>query len=163
MKILIKEKKIAANIGILAPWLAKEQLKVSGYKVGILEVTLPNEDVTIADFQAIEAVAAGYEDYPIWVEIENQYANNNLPAGLSFATYDDVDDNGNPITVTRKVLDMEVRAVGSSNTIYYLDGITSNITKGDLDIMVGNAVTTVLSLSEMLAKVNDEEGEYFVG
>ena len=162
MKLRIKESKIAANIDILAPWLAKAQLGVDGYEIDKLELTIPTEDVTIADFQSFEDVAAGHEDYSIYIEIPNQHANNNVPASLSFSTYTEIDENDNEVTIQRKISDLTVSRAGPTNTIYYLQGITSKITKSDLDIMVANAVTTVLSASERSTKINDPDGEYYV-
>lgn len=160
MKLLVKESRIAIFRDDLEPWLTKALLKVSGYKIDKLELTIPTEDVLVADFQSFVDIAAGYEDYPIWIEIENQYANNNIPVALSFATYQDEDDN----TVNRKISDMSIGATtrDTLKSIYYLNGITSKITKSDLDILVSHPLTTVLSLSEYLSKRDDINGEYYI-
>ena len=160
MILKVRKNQIVPHGSILDPYIQKALLKVSGYKIKKLELEIPNTDVTIADFQAFVDIAAGYSGFPIWFEIENQYANNNIPTGLSFSTYQDEDDN----TIQRKISDMSVGATtrDTLKSIYYLNGITSEITKNDLDILVSHPLTTVLSLSEYQELVNDENGDYYV-
>lgn len=160
MILKIKENKIAEYGSILNPYIQKVLLKVGNYKFGKLEIEIPSQDITIAEFQSFVDIGAGYESFPIWIEIENQYANNNIPAALSFSTYQDEDDN----TIQRKISDMSVSATtrDTLKSIYYLNGITSKISKSDLDILVANSVTTVLSLLEKQELINDENGEYYV-
>lgn len=160
MILKIRKNQIVPHGSILDPYIQKALLKVSGYKIKKLELEIPHTDVTIADFQAFVDIAAGYSGFPIWFEIENQYANNNIPASLSFSTYQDED--GNPIQ--RKISDMTIGATtrDTLKSIYYLDGITSKITKSDLNILVANPLTNVLSSSEYQEKINDPGGEYYV-
>jgi hypothetical protein len=118
--------------------------------------------MTITDLYDLEPIIAGYEDFPIWLEIPKSMDNNNIPASFSFSTYETEDENGNLITVQRKVSDMEISAEGVTNNIRYLQSITSNITKADLDAIVANANIIELSLSERDALVKNPQGEYYV-
>lgn len=160
MILKIRKNQIIPHGSILDPYIQKALLKVSGYKIRKLELVIPHTDITIAEFQAFVDIAAGYENFPIWLEIENQYSDNNIPAGLSFATYQDENDN----TINRKISDMTAGATtrDTLKSIYYLSRITDKIIRSDLDILVANPLTTVLSISEYQAKVNDPEGDYYV-
>ncbi len=82
----------------------------------------------------------------------------NIPVGFSFSTYLDEDEN----VIQRKISDMSISAEGVTNDIYYLQSITSNITKNDLDLIVANPNTTALSKSERNTKISDVDGEYYV-
>lgn len=160
MILKIRKNQIVPHGSILDPYIQKALLKVSGYKIRKLELVIPNTDITIAEFQAFVDIAAGYKDFPIWMEIENQYSDNNIPAGLSFATYQDENDN----TINRKISDMSIGATtrDTLKSIYYLSGITSKITKADLDILVSHPLTTALSQLEYRELIKDENGDYYI-
>jgi hypothetical protein len=158
MILYIKENKIADYRALLEPWLTKAILKVDGYDIDKLKLTIPKEDVSIDVLLAFAPIAAGYDDYPIWIEVPIALDNANIPATFSFSTY--IDDDGN--TVQRKISDMPISSAGTTNNIRYLQGHTSRATKSDIEAIVANPNVVALSLSDRNALINDPNGEYYV-
>ena len=158
MKLFIKENKIATESALLEPFLTKALLKVNGYKIERLELTIPNKDITIAEFLSFSPIASGFKSFPIWIEIPKALSGANIPVAFSFSTYLDEEDN----VIQRKISDMSISAIGTINDIYYLQSVTSRITKSDLELIVANSNTIALSISERNALVNDPQGEYYV-
>jgi len=162
MKIKIKKNKLETQYALIEKYVNRALLKVPGYKLGELEITIPTEHITVVDLYDLEPILAGYEMFPIWLEIPKSMDNLNIPLSFSFSTYTDIDSNGDEIVVQRKVSDMTISVAGTVNNIRYLQSITSKIKKADLDAIVANANVVELSLSERNALVNDPNGEYYI-
>jgi hypothetical protein len=158
MKLYIKENKIDTYFSVIERYVDRVILKVSGYSINELELTIPNKDLTIDELLALSPIAAGYDDYPIWIEVPIALNDANIPATFSFSTY--IDDDGN--TVQRKISDMPISSAGTTNNIRYLQGHTSRATKSDIEAIVANPNVVALSLSERNALINDPNGEYYV-
>jgi hypothetical protein len=162
MKIQIKKSQLDSQYSLIEKYVNRALLKVPGYEINELEIEIPTEHMTITDLYDLEPIIAGYEDFPIWLEIPKSMDNNDIPASFSFSTYETEDENGDPVTIQRKVSDMTISAVGTTNNIRYLQSVTSKLTKSDLDAIVANANIIELSLSERDALVKNPQGEYYV-
>jgi hypothetical protein len=162
MTLDIREDRLESHINLIQKYINRAIMKVPGYAINELSLTIPSDDISINEFLSLGPIAAGYDDYPVWLEIPKALDDYNIPSKFSFSTYEDVDGELNPITVQRKVSDMSISSSGVANNIRYLNGITSNLTKNDINEIFLNTDVTPLSTAERAALVADPNGEYYV-
>lgn len=111
-----------------------------------------NEIISLMDFCHIS-------DFEVWIEVPSAQLNNDILSGLSWSTY----TNENDSIIHRKWDDMHLLkySTDSTQSIRYIQGITSNIQKDDLIFLKDYYLGRKFDKARLIEVLNDATDIYY--
>jgi len=136
--------------GVLTASVLKT-LEISGYNADGGTLTVPSSDISLDIAVELDRRGLSISAYEIFFEVPDANLSDNIPAGVSFATFED--DSGN--TINRIWSDLPFNASGDSLTIRYWQSSNSGTFIGDDVTVLEEAGFTVYDRSSRSLRLQD--------